>query len=64
MDGPVKDDDGNRVQIRFQRKTKEQYLMTEVDGSASGWRADYDGKQWVVSKKEKKKSTRAKAKKS
>ena len=51
MDGPVKDSDGNRVQVRFQRKIKQQYLMTEVDGKASGWRADYNGGSWVISSK-------------
>lgn len=51
MDGPVKDSEGNRVQVRFQRKTKEQYLMTEVDGKATGWRADYVGGKWIVAEK-------------
>lgn len=61
MDGPVKDSDGNRVQVRFQRKTKEQYLMTEVDGKATGWRADFNDGNWVVSEKPKPKA-KAKAK--
>ena len=46
--GPVADDDGNRSQIRYSRKTKEQYLMTEVDGKATGWRATYQGGKWQV----------------
>ena len=25
--------------------------MTEVDGKASGWRADYNGGSWVISSK-------------
>jgi DNA topoisomerase-1 len=44
---PVCDDDGNRSQIRFSRKNKEQYVMTEVDGKASGWRALYRNGVWV-----------------
>ena len=51
MEGPVKDTEGNRVQIRFQRKTKQQYLMTDVDGKATGWRADFEGGQWVITEK-------------
>jgi DNA topoisomerase-1 len=34
-------------EIRFLRKTKEQYVMTEVDGKASGWRAYYRDGKWV-----------------
>ncbi len=45
---PTQDGDGNRAQIRFSRKTKEQYVMTEVDGKATGWKAFYKGGAWVV----------------
>ncbi|NNC55262.1 MAG: DNA topoisomerase I subunit omega, partial [Pseudomonadales bacterium] len=63
MDGPVQDKDGNRVQVRYQRKTKEQYLMTESDGKATGWRADYVNGKWVVSEKAAKKPAKKAAKK-
>ncbi|MCX2981434.1 type I DNA topoisomerase [Halieaceae bacterium IMCC14734] len=43
---PVTDPDGNRSQIRFSRKTKEQYVMTEVDDKPTGWRAFYHGNTW------------------
>jgi DNA topoisomerase-1 len=43
---PVADDDGNRSQIRYSRKSKEQYVMTEVDGKATGWRAFYRDGKW------------------
>jgi len=43
---PVKDDDGNRAQIRFSRKTKEQYVMTESEGKATGWKAWYRNARW------------------
>lgn len=43
---PVEDDDGNRVQVRYSRKTKEQYVMTEKDGKATGWKAFYHGGKW------------------
>ena len=55
--GPTVDDDGNRTQIRYSRKTKEQYLMTEVEGKASGWRAYYDNGSWREEKGRKKPPT-------
>lgn len=62
MDGPLKDNHGNRVQVRFQRKTKEQYLMTEEDSKATGWRADFDGAKWLITEKVVKPKAKAKAK--
>ena len=52
---PTVDNDGNRVQIRYSRKTKEQYVMTEVDGKASGWKAYYDNGSWREEQGNKKK---------
>ncbi|KAA1193473.1 type I DNA topoisomerase [Pseudohalioglobus sediminis] len=43
---PTEDDDGNRAQVRYSRKTKEQYVMTEQDGKATGWKAYYRGGKW------------------
>jgi len=51
MEGPVTDTDGIRVQIRYQRKTKQQYLMTDVDGKATGWRADFENGTWQITEK-------------
>lgn len=45
---PVADPDKNRAQVRFSRKTKEQYVMTEVDGKATGWKAFYRKGKWEV----------------
>jgi DNA topoisomerase I len=45
---PTEDDDGNPTQVRFSRKTKEQYVMTEVDGKATGWKAFYSKGKWQV----------------
>lgn len=45
---PTEDDDGNRAQVRYSRKTKEQYVMTEQDGKATGWKAFYRGGKWEV----------------
>ena len=44
---PLCDPDGVKATIRFQRKTREQYVMTEVDGKATGWRAFSQDGQWV-----------------
>lgn len=49
--GPVADPDGNPAIIRFSRKAKEQYLMSEKDGKASGWTAHYKDGSWVESAK-------------
>ncbi|WP_448211150.1 type I DNA topoisomerase [Colwellia sp. MEBiC06753] len=46
-DAPEKDAEGNLAIVRFSRKTKEQYVMTEVDGKATGWTAKYVDGKWV-----------------
>ena len=46
-DAPRKDRDGNPSKVRFLRKTKEQYVMTEVDQKATGWKAFYRDGKWV-----------------
>ena len=33
--------------IRFSRTPKEQYVLTEDDGKATGWKAFYKGGNWV-----------------
>ncbi|MGQ7247511.1 type I DNA topoisomerase [Halomonas sp. V046] len=54
LEAPVKDPDGRDAQIRFSRKLKEQFVMTDGDnGKASGWKASYDGKRWQVEDKRK-----------
>jgi DNA topoisomerase-1 len=45
---PTADPEGNLAQVRFSRKTKEQYVMTEQDGKATGWKAYYHGGKWQV----------------
>ncbi len=57
-DAPVTDPDGNKSVIRFKRKQKVQYLMSEANGKASGWEAYYkDGKwEWRKKKSSKKRS--------
>ena len=43
---PTEDAHGNPSQVRFSRKTKEQYVMTEKDGKATGWKAHYRKGKW------------------
>ncbi len=45
--GPVADPEGNPAIVRYSRKNKEQYLMSEVDGKASKWRAFYRNGVWL-----------------
>ncbi len=63
---PSVDPNGNKARVRFQRKTREQYVMTEVDGKATGWRAFYQDGKWIEQIPEKrapKKKTKTTAKK-
>ena len=50
-EAPKKDPDGRPAVIRYSRKSKEQYVQTEVDGKPTGWRAFYDGGSWKVEDK-------------
>ncbi len=50
-DAPKKDPDGNPAIIRFSRKTREQYVQTEVEGKPTGWRAFFRDGAWVVEDK-------------
>ncbi len=56
---PVEDDQGNLTIVRYSRKTKEQYVMTEFEGKATGWRAFYDNGRWVI-EQAKKRTSKAK----
>ncbi|CAA0108319.1 type I DNA topoisomerase [Zhongshania aliphaticivorans] len=51
FDAPVKDKEGRDSVIRYSRKTKEQYVQTEVDGKPSGWAAFYENGKWLVREK-------------
>jgi DNA topoisomerase-1 len=53
-DAPIEDDDGNKAAVKFSRKTKEQYVATEVDGKATGWAAKYHAGKWLVETTKKK----------
>ncbi|MCO7225400.1 type I DNA topoisomerase [Pleionea sp. CnH1-48] len=54
-EAPTQDSDGNKSVIRFSRKSKEQYVMSEnEDGKATGWSAHYKDGSWVVTEKKSK----------
>ena len=64
-DAPTHDGDGRPAILRYSRKTREQYVMTEEDGKPSGWYAFYRDGHWEVEEKKKaapkKKAARKKA---
>ncbi|GLP94912.1 DNA topoisomerase 1 [Paraferrimonas sedimenticola] len=62
-EAPVKDDEGNKTLVKFSRKTKSQYVASEVDGKATGWTAHYIDGRWVAESKKSKAKAKAKAKK-
>jgi DNA topoisomerase-1 len=61
VSAPVTDPVGNKAQIRYSRKTKEQYVSTEVSRRATGWKAFYRNGDWVTEVRAKPK-TKAKKK--
>ena len=50
FEAPCEDDQGNKTLIRFSRKTKEQYVQSEVNKKATGWKAFYRDGSWQVTK--------------
>lgn len=59
---PTEDDDGNKTIVRFSRKTKEQYVQSEIDGKATGWKAFYEKGKWVTEQPKSKPKKKAKSK--
>ncbi|MFT7128468.1 MAG: DNA topoisomerase-1, partial [Gammaproteobacteria bacterium] len=53
---PTEDSDGNKTIIRYSRKTKEQYVQSEIEGKPSGWKAFYSNGKWQVQEAAAKKS--------
>lgn len=63
VDGPAEDNKGRATQVRYSRKTKEQYLMTEDSkGKPTGWRAFYNNGKWDIEIPKPKAKAKAKAK--
>ncbi|WP_458524600.1 type I DNA topoisomerase [Onishia taeanensis] len=53
LKAPSEDPDGRPTQIRFSRKTKSQFVMTDEEGKATGWKATFDAGKWQVEDKRK-----------
>ena len=47
LEAPEADPDGKPALIRYSRKTKEQYVQSEIDGKATGWKAFYQDGKWM-----------------
>lgn len=48
---PTEDPDGNKAIVRFSRKSKQQYVTSEVNKKSTGWIVNYVDGKWVVGKK-------------
>jgi DNA topoisomerase-1 len=62
-DAPQQDPEGNLAIVRYSRKSKEQYVMTEIDKKATGWTAKYIDQKWVEEVPKKKVAKKASTKK-
>lgn len=47
-EAPQQDDDGNDAIVRFSRKNKEQYVVTEIKKKQTGWKAFYRHGEWQI----------------
>ncbi len=50
FEAPAEDDKGNKTLVRYSRKTKEQYVQSEVNKKATGWKAFYRNGKWDITK--------------
>lgn len=62
LTAPEEDSAGRPSVIKFSRKESEQYVATEEDGKATGWRASYRDGRWVIEEPKPKAKPKAKAK--
>jgi DNA topoisomerase-1 len=60
LDAPEADPDGAPAVIRYSRKTREQYVQSEEDGKATGWKAYYRNGRWQEDEKPVKKTAKRK----
>jgi len=63
LKAPTEDSEGRDTVIRYSRKTKEQYVQSEEDGKATGWKAFYEGGKWAVTETKKASAKKPAAKK-
>ncbi|MBL7250170.1 type I DNA topoisomerase [Alloalcanivorax marinus] len=62
-DAPAEDSKGRKAVLRYSRKAKEQYVMTEEDGKPTGWYAFYRDGRWEQEEKKTAPKKKAAAKK-
>ncbi|MFP1682744.1 type I DNA topoisomerase [Alloalcanivorax sp. C16-1] len=62
-EAPAEDSKGRKAMLRYSRKAKEQYVMTEEDGKPTGWYAFYRDGHWDVEEKKAAPKKKAAAKK-
>ncbi|MFW6094232.1 MAG: type I DNA topoisomerase [Pseudomonadota bacterium] len=48
LDAPETDPEGRPTVVRYSRKDKSQYVQSEENGKATGWRAYYQDGEWVA----------------
>ncbi|MBA4722710.1 MAG: type I DNA topoisomerase [Alcanivorax sp.] len=60
---PGEDSEGRKAILRYSRKAKEQYVMTEEEGKPTGWYAFYRDGKWQVEEKKAAPKKKAAAKK-
>ncbi|KLV09050.1 DNA topoisomerase I [Photobacterium aquae] len=53
-EAPTHDPDGRPTVVRFSRKTKENYVRSEIDGKPSGWTGLHIDGKWEITDKRKK----------
>lgn len=53
-EAPTEDPDGRPTVVRFSRKTKENYIRSEIEGKPSGWTGLYVDGKWEITDKRKK----------
>jgi DNA topoisomerase-1 len=64
LDAPEEDPEGRPAVIRYSRKSREQYVQSELDGKATGWKAFYRDGRWVEESQPSSQSRQAAARKS
>jgi len=53
-DAPTEDPDGRKTVVRFSRKSKENYIRSEIDAKPSGWTGLFIDGKWEITDKRKK----------
>ena len=48
FDAPQEDPNGNKTVVRFNRKEKQHYVQSELNGKPSGWKAIFKDGQWKI----------------